>query len=150
MRELDENDQPYPRNCQYCGERIIMAPGNNGGWVPLDIDYGGFHDCTTGSIKYLPPPPRKRLTIPMPPAFRPPAMWERLVGKVIASEPANHPRKGPLWLVDLLYVVNTPKERRSYRTRIQVDTDFPLGASIGGRVVTLVDVGTFLENAKEC
>jgi hypothetical protein len=125
MRELDENDQAYPRDCQYCGERIIMALGKNGGWVPLDIDHGGFHDCTAGSIKYLPPPPREKLLavrtndkwlFPARLELRPPAMWEPLVGMVIASEPVNHPRKGPLWLVDLLY-------NRRYRTRVQVDTE---------------------------
>jgi hypothetical protein len=52
--------------------------------------------------------------------------------------------------VDLLYVKKQALGKpRSYRTRIRVDTDFPLGGLIRGTVVILADVGTFLKEAKE-
>lgn len=35
---------PYYRNCNVCGERIIMAKSPRGGWQALDPDHGGRHE----------------------------------------------------------------------------------------------------------
>lgn len=150
MRYVYDDDRPYPRDCEFCGEKIIMSPGKNGGWVALNTDYGGCHECVSSSIVIVPTRAEKQLALgSLPPFIKDgPPMWETLIGTVVAIGPRQHPRIEGLWSVVLVYYDDRSWLRQEFRTQIMVDTEFPLGARICGRTVNRLDVGTFLEGAK--
>jgi hypothetical protein len=149
VSHFDEDERSYVRNCLGCGGKILMA-FVGGRHVPLELGYNGYHDCYSRSVQRLPRPERKKLALDSPPPFndRGSPMWETLIGTVVAIEPRDHPRITGLWLVVLLYFDMRLSLRRDFRTKITVDTEFPLGARIRGRTVNRADdVGTFLNGA---
>jgi hypothetical protein len=151
MRHLDDDDRPYLRDCVFCEEEIIMSPGKSGGWVALNLDYGGCHECVSTSIITVPDPDKKQVALgSLAPFIKGgPPMLETLTGTVVAIEPRDHPRREGLWSVVLLYYDDRPWLRQEFRTQIVVDTEFPLNARISGTVKRVLDVGTFLEGAKQ-